>query len=183
MTGKRENRRVQMTKRLMKEALIELLEQKELVNISVTAICEAADVHRSTFYKYYSDQADLLRDLEQDYLDQVPMPTQDLGQLDEDELLDETTPFFDYVKRNAGVYRVLLDKSTSSNFSARLIDRLCAKYSESGVDSGSTASRYASLYMANGTVGMLSEWVNSDFSISSREIAEMMYRFSVRVVG
>ena len=35
--------------------------------------------------------------------------------------------------------------------------------------------------MANGTVGMLREWVSSGFPVSSREIAEMMYFFSVRV--
>ena len=83
MVEKRENRRVQMTKRLMKDALMELLEQHELVDISVTAICEAADVHRSTFYKYYKNQADLLRDMEQDYLDRIPIPSRDLDEWDE----------------------------------------------------------------------------------------------------
>ncbi|MDO5139237.1 MAG: TetR family transcriptional regulator, partial [Oscillospiraceae bacterium] len=64
MTEKNENRRVRMTKRLMKDALLELLAEKDLANISVTAVCEAADVHRSTFYNYYTDPADLLRDIE-----------------------------------------------------------------------------------------------------------------------
>ena len=59
MNEKHESRRVRMTKRLMKNAMLELLEQKELSNISVTALCEKADVHRSTFYKYYTDPADL----------------------------------------------------------------------------------------------------------------------------
>lgn len=182
MAGKRENRRVKMTKRLMKDALMELLEQHELVNISVTAICESADVHRSTFYKYYKDQADLLRDLEQDYLDRVPVPSQNLGEFDEDELLAETTGFFDYVKQNEGAFRVLLGESTSSDFANRLIGLLCTKYSEADENGGEAASYYAHLYIANGTVGMLREWVNSGFPISSREIAEMMYRFSVKVV-
>ena len=52
MTDKHESRRVRITKRLMKEALLELLEENELVNISVTAICKTADVHRSTFYDF-----------------------------------------------------------------------------------------------------------------------------------
>ena len=182
MAGKRENRRVQMTKRLMKDALMELLEQHELVNISITAICETADVHRSTFYKYYKDQSDLLKDLEQDYLDRIPMPSRDLGQWEEDELLAETTAFFDYVKQNEGAFRIFLGESTSSDFAARLIDLLCSKYSATGENSIDASSYYAHLYVANGTVGMLREWVNSGFSIGSREIAEMMYRFSVKIV-
>ena len=48
MNKRIENRRVRMTKRLMKDALLELMEEKDLANISVTAICETADVHRST---------------------------------------------------------------------------------------------------------------------------------------
>jgi len=181
MAEKRENRRVQMTKRLMKDALLELLEQRELVNISVTAICETADVHRSTFYKYYSDQADLLRDLEQDYLDQVPMPSKDLMEWDEEELLVKTTAFFDYVRLNERAFRVFLGESTSSDFVARLIDLLCSKYSAPTAGGDETASYYAHLYIACGTVGLLREWVSSGFPVSSREIAEMMHAFSVKV--
>ena len=169
-----------MTKHMMKDALLELLEQQKLVNISVTAICEVADVHRSTFYKHYTDQADLLRDLEQDYLDQVPLPTQNADQLNEEELLTETTAFFDYVKDNEKAFRILLGESTSSDFAARLIDLLNSKYAKVN-DNDEAAARYAYLYISNGTVGMLREWVNSDFPISSRELAEMMYLFSVRV--
>lgn len=41
-----ENRRVRMTKRLLKDALLELMETHDLISISVTAICKTADVHR-----------------------------------------------------------------------------------------------------------------------------------------
>ena len=72
MVQQQESRRVRMTKRLMKEALLELMEEKDLMSITVTAICETADVHRSTFYKYYMDPADLFREIEQDFLDRIP---------------------------------------------------------------------------------------------------------------
>ena len=183
MAGKRENRRVQMTKRQMKEALLELLEERELVNISVTAICEAADVHRSTFYKYYKDPGDLLRDIEQDYLDRTPTPSQYMGLWDEEQLLAETTAFFDDVKRSEKAYRILLGENTSSNFAARLIGLLCSGYDVSVEGGDEEATHYARLYIANGTVGMLREWVSTGFPVSSREIAEMMFRFSVRVTG
>ena len=100
MTDKHENRRVRMTKRLMKEALLELLEKKELVNISVTAICKTADVHRSTFYDYYTDPADLLRDTEKDILDRIPMPPPMTSSMNQDKIIEASTAFFDYVKEN-----------------------------------------------------------------------------------
>ena len=78
-------------------------EQKELANISVTAICDLADVHRSTFYQYYSDQADLLREIEQDFLDMIPTPSQ--LQKDQDQILAVTTRFFDFIKQNEKTFR------------------------------------------------------------------------------
>ena len=181
MTEQHENRRVQMTKRLLKDALLELLEENELANISVTAICEAADVHRSTFYKYYKDPACLMHDLEQDYLDRTPLPPQPHDRQDRELILDEAAAFFDFVIKNARAFRIFFNESTSSTFAEKLIALLCSAYTFTGTDSNEMASHYALLYVANGTVGMLREWVNAGFPISSREVAEMMYRFSVRV--
>ena len=94
MTEKHDNRRVAMTKLLIKNALLELLEQKELSNISVTAVCETADVHRSTFYKYYDSPADLLREIERDYLEHIPVPPQTVDHLNQESLLESNTLFF-----------------------------------------------------------------------------------------
>ena len=181
MEEQRENRRVQMTKRLMKDALLELLEQRELSNISVTAICETADVHRSTFYKHYKDPADLMRDLEQDYLDRIPLPSQPPNRQSQELPLDETSTFFDFVKQNERAFRVFFGEPTSSDFAAKLIKLLSSKYSAPVENGNETTSHYARLYVANGTVGMLREWVNSGFPVSSRAIAEMMYFFSVKI--
>ena len=54
------SRRVKMTQKLLKESLIELMEQKNIRQISIKEICEQADVSRSTFYTYYGSQYDLL---------------------------------------------------------------------------------------------------------------------------
>ena len=61
-----ENRRVRMTKRLMKDALLELMETKPFEKIKVTDVCAAADVNRSTFYAYYTDTLALLGEIEDD---------------------------------------------------------------------------------------------------------------------
>ena len=50
MAEKEENRRVKYTKRVIKEALIELMANRQVGEISVKKLCEKADVNRSTFY-------------------------------------------------------------------------------------------------------------------------------------
>ena len=163
MPEKRENRRVRMTKRLMKDALLELLENNELVNISVTAICKTADVHRSTFYEHYSDPADLLREVEQDFLDRIPVPSPLPDSQDQEKLLESTTAFFDYVKENEKAFRILFSEKAESSFSSRMVEFLCSGFIPVYDESDETTVRFIRLYIANGAVGMMREWISSGF--------------------
>ena len=183
MNKQHENRRVRITKRMMKDALLELLECDELVSISVTALCEAADVHRSTFYNYYSDPADVLREIEQDFLDCIPVPPETIDQVDQDQLLAANEAFFDYVKENDRSFRILFDESKGSCLAARLVKTLCAGYIPVSSDADDLTAGFMRLFVANGTVGMMREWVNEGYPVSSREIAEMMYFLSRRITG
>ena len=59
-----ESRRTRYTRRAMQDALIELLRNQPLGSITVKALCERADVNRSTFYAHYTSIEDLLHDIE-----------------------------------------------------------------------------------------------------------------------
>ena len=63
---KPESRRTQMTKRLIRTALVELMEEKTLERITIKELCERADVNRTTFYLHYSDQRSVLNDLKEE---------------------------------------------------------------------------------------------------------------------
>ena len=183
MSEKQENRRVRLTKRLMKDALLELLEKEELVNITVTAICKTADVHRSTFYDYYRDPAELLRETEQDFLDQIPAPSPVTDPKDQQMIIEASTVFFDYVKTNEKAFRILFRELSDSSFSNKMVEFLCSGYIIINDNTDETTARFIRLYIANGTVGMMREWINAGFPVSSRRIAEMMYFFSRKVVS
>ena len=172
-----------MTKLLMKNALLELLEQKELADISITSICETADVHRSTFYKYYNTPADLLREIEQDSLDRIPIPPQPVDHLNPKALLESNTAFFDYVKENGKSFRILFSRSGDDGFAARMVEFISSEIIPVGEQPDELSARYVRLYIANGTVGLLREWVNADFPVSSQKIAEMMYFLSRKVIS
>ena len=64
--SKKENQRTRLTKMLFKDGLIALLQKKTIYQISVTELCEAAELNRSTFYKYYNNVRDVLTELEQE---------------------------------------------------------------------------------------------------------------------
>ena len=57
----KEDLRIRRTRKLLVQALLKLMleDRIKLKDLTVNQICEEAMVHRSTFYKYYSDKYDL----------------------------------------------------------------------------------------------------------------------------
>ena len=62
--AKKENQRIILTKRLLQEGLLRLLETKDLDKISVTELCRESGINRATFYNHYCSPQDLLTDME-----------------------------------------------------------------------------------------------------------------------
>lgn len=57
----KEDLRQRRSKRHLSEALVKLMEERPLREISVVDICERAMVHRTTFYAHFEDKNDLLQ--------------------------------------------------------------------------------------------------------------------------
>ena len=60
---RKENRRVRLTKQMIQNSLIELLDDKPIEKISVSELCQLADVNRTTFYNHYGSQYDVLKEI------------------------------------------------------------------------------------------------------------------------
>ena len=101
----------------------------------------------------------------------------------QESLLEVNTAFFDYVRENAKSLRILFGRSEDNGFSSRMVDFLCSNHVPVGEQEDEGTARFVRLYIANGTVGMLREWITADFPISSRKIAEMMYFLSRKILS
>ena len=73
-----EDRRVRKTKRAAKDTLVRLLGRKNFDQITVTELCDEADISRITFYTHYADKYELAEDLFQELL---AVAVEDFGRL------------------------------------------------------------------------------------------------------
>ena len=64
MEGKKPDRRVLKTKRAIRNALAQLLVEKELDEITVKDVADTADINRKTFYNYYTGIHQVIDELE-----------------------------------------------------------------------------------------------------------------------
>lgn len=161
-----ETRRVRLTKRLMKDALLELMEEKPFAKISVTELCERADVNRSTFYAHYDDTAALLAELEDEAL--AGMPVMGGGSFE-----DELTRYFDHMRENAALFRTLIVRRGSEDFTRRIVDASLARYRPGGAKAALT-ERYAYVFYIHGVIGILTGWLTDGFPLPSRELARLI---------
>ena len=58
-----------VTQKIIKEAMIELLEEKPLHKIKVKELCEKAGINRATFYNNFEDIYNLYEKLENDFFE------------------------------------------------------------------------------------------------------------------
>ena len=67
----RDDRRVRMTRRLIKDSFLTLLRQKNIAKVTVKDICLGADINRATFYAHYEDVYDLLHKMEDELTENI----------------------------------------------------------------------------------------------------------------
>ena len=60
-----------MTKQRVREALLHLLEEKNIDRVQVTELCKVSGVHRATFYRYYSSPEDVLLELQKQFVEEI----------------------------------------------------------------------------------------------------------------
>lgn len=173
----KENRRIQMTKKLLKESVFELMEQKPLNKITIKEICENADVNRTTFYKYYGDQYMLVKDAEDELLKKT---SEFLKSLSSDEektkLLEE---FLTYVRNNGDTFRILLDRNSDTDFRLRLMnvdmEKVMAEKYEPRIRNED--KKYIFCMIIMGAINTIGLWIDSKFDMPEEEMSSLMYKF------
>ena len=177
-----ENRRVRMTKRCMKDALLELLDKMPLNKVSVTDICNTADVNRSTFYAYYNYIEALLSEIETEALAQIPVniDPEEIGY--EGNLLNKLEIFFNYIQSNEKIYRILMFQSGERDFNNKLVSFILGHYKNSTPVSDKLLAKYSCIYCINGVIGLVKEWIQDGFPIPPKQFAKLVLQMSIQAI-
>lgn len=69
----KDNQRIAITKRMLQEGLLRLLEHSSIDRIKVTELCEESGINRATFYRHYTMPRDVLIELLHNMLDEMQL--------------------------------------------------------------------------------------------------------------
>ena len=181
------DRRVRKTRSLLRQALVRLMNEKSIQEITVTQLCEACDINRGTFYLHYTDVYDLLSRIEEEMLTDFENV---LGKLVPEEIVGQQSPspamcrLFEFLADNADMCKVLLCNNGDIAFVEKVKGiveaRIMNKWSTQFECAGYADKEYVFAFIVSGCMGMLQYWLENDMPLSPLEMAGMMESILVR---
>ena len=182
--------RVIKTKKLIKTALSELIQEKGFDHVTITDLTQRANINRGTFYLHYQDKYDLLEKFENEVLDDINTNAEnyiksikDIDFLGED-FSNEIKPFinkvFTYIKENYIIMKVILGPKSDMRFQNKIKKALNILLTEKGwdnyFDSQNTfvSKNYFISYLVSAHIGVIRQWIDSGMNESAENMAEMI---------
>ena len=173
----RENQRIVITKRMLKESMLRILKEKELDAVSVTELCREAGLNRATFYRHYEIPRDVLIEIQKDFYyelrSQIDLPRH-MGELRQ--VIDKLcTHMYEHLE----LLRILIRSNSDTDFVVLVNDIFVELIREFGhLDAVKELSRedveLLSLYTAGGSYFVLRSWILGSIRKSPREMTDYL---------
>lgn len=180
---KKTDRRVKYTKMVVKESFVKLLKKKPISKITIKEICEEADINRATFYAHYTDQYQLLTQLENELIDEINAYLASFPYHSGDEAVsvELLAKIFEYIKENGELCSVLLSDSGDISFQKKVmkvVQTRCISEWTAIKSLSKDDAEYIYTFTAIGSVGIIQKWLNDGMKISPAYMAETVLKIA-----
>ena len=174
-----ENQRIMLTKRLLKESMLRLLQERPLEKISITELCRNAGINRATFYRHYEIPRDVLNEIGKDIFYEMRK------ELEMPKFQSDIKAFIEklclFMENNMDIMRTIIKSSTETDF----ITFVNSIYKEIWIEIRKlrilsnlkdVEIELLILYSAGGSYFMLRQWLLGSIRMSSKEVADYLYK-------
>lgn len=160
------DRRVIRTKRAIKNAFAQLLNEKNINDITVSDIADLADINRKTFYNYYAGIYEVVDEIENDIVRRF-----DALLTEPDFEINANRPYMvfkkltDIVKKDPEFFSYLMGMNANASLSIKLSEMLKTKAKAILLKYLTVEERKLELmldFMVTGSVAVYRRWYNSD---------------------
>ncbi|GEM_PF-809979 len=179
------SQRVMLTKRLLREALINMLKTHNINKISIRELCQVAEINRTTFYNHYGSQYDVLNEIADMYIQNTSFAV--MNDLAAGKNIDEClTQVLQYMKDNLEFAKLILNQDnydllTHITISLPQFDHMVIKHLPENLDL--EEKKAIASYVQYGTVRLLKEWILTDCLKSPEEVTRLILYIAGRTIG
>ncbi len=179
------DRRKKRTRKLLKDALISLLIEKDFQSITVQDITNVADLNRATFYAHYHDKHDFLQQLTDDILNEfeeiIMHYSEDNSAVESaQQSYDTYVGVFEHFKQHADFYKIMMSPKGVPGFFRRLLDILHTAadrgYIRLQLDESQLTVPQDIIkgYISSAYLGVIVHWLKSGMPYTSEYMAEKL---------
>jgi AcrR family transcriptional regulator len=177
------DRRTLRTKKMIRKAFSELLQEKSFNEISITNITTKADINRGTFYLHYTDKYDLLEQLENEVISELSDYIKDTINNDIQNITSYDKPvhfmvkIFEYIKENAMFMKVILGPKGNPVFQNKFKNFILTYLFENveflKLIRGTMMipEEYFISYVISAHLGVVQQWLENDAEKSPQEMS------------
>lgn len=171
------DRRVKKTSKALREKLMEMLEKKDITEITVKELTDAADINRSTFYFYYEDIYDMVRQMQNEIFDVFYKDVIKSEKRVEsvEEYVGYVKKFFDFCKENELQCRFVLNNDINNELMARIKNAVRENIPDSAqVFPATSPAHYLTTFAISGITGAIVEWIEDGMVADPQIMAEFV---------
>lgn len=174
---KKENRRVRYTRLALRESLLAQLTEKPLNKISVSKVCEQADINRSTFYLYYKDVYDLMEQIENElYTELLALVSKHASALPGTDLLRR---IYETIYKNRDLARVVFGKYGDKEFMKKVSsiyrDQSIQTWRSQFAHLNEETLAYIYTFATYTNIGVIERWIGTDFQETPEQLAQLTH--------
>ncbi|MGN1097892.1 MAG: TetR/AcrR family transcriptional regulator [Clostridia bacterium] len=179
---KKENQRIMLTKRLLKESLLNLMEENNIQKISVSELCKAAGINRSTFYNHYGSQYDVLREVETDIINKIEKIL--IEKNPENLISIRVEKVCVFLQENKRIAKILFQNDTVDTEFEKFLSNIPqiydASYALLSDRHDSFTKDLLMTFLINGSYSLIRKWLLEDCPKSPKEMGELAYTVATR---
>lgn len=142
--------RVRRTRRMLRDALVSLILEKDYASISIKEITDRAEVAYITFYRHFESLDQLLMEVLDEGLVELMTHIETLAQQSETSALEtEGRLIFEYIEQKADLFRILFKSQSVSRVRKKVVRNIAAIFQKSCLPLARSGSPMATAIMSN----------------------------------
>lgn len=178
MVEKKTDRRVIKTKHAIFKAFVELLNEKDVNQITITDIAKKANINRKTFYNYYSDAYEVMEEIENLTVEAF---INNMGTVEFTNMADFLTEIFikftETVNNDLQFFNLLFKTNNRSFLMVKIVEAL-KKYVQKRIEEINELDmrrfEVVSNFYLSGVLSVYMNWFMNNYDQSIEEISALL---------
>ena len=170
--------RVKRTRRLLRDALVSLILEKDFASITIKEITDRAEVAYITFYRHYESLDQLLMEVLDEGLVELMTHIETLAKQSHTSALEtEGQLIFEYIGQKADLFRILLKSQSVTRVRRKVVRNIAAVFQKSCVPlerlGNQVTINMASNHIATSLLSLIEWWLENKMSPSPEQMGKV----------